>query len=425
MEKETFTTPDKQTDYSASSETSFRSEKDSPDGGDLCKRPRPPVIDTITKSFKNALVINPTLSKLSQKAQQLIIQLLSEIDDRHEREIINLTSHDGFAEAAESLDQHPPPKDSSEQSTQTDELPHPIVDHIITHLQEMNTKIHQLNESFTTKPGTYAAAVATPSSTLTMPKSTLIIKPQNMQSPGEINKVAVDLQKLPCPKNIKIQKLKINNNVLEVRADSEASKESLKNLLTSSKLSTDITVEDKRPSSSKVIIFNLSPDTEIEELKSALQSRLNFNCDLMFDIIRKLASKREGLEHWVITLPRRAALQLLATNHFFLGFQRTFYKRYHHVTRCTRCQRLNDHTTSTCTSARHFCSSCGENHHFTACTQKIPRCVNCHEFNHHIKKSATSNDDPVLQQLLDDCHSASSSDCPSYLYYLECQKAQK
>jgi hypothetical protein len=65
-----------------------------------------------------------------------------------------------------------------------------------------------------------------------------------------------------------------------------------------------------------------------------------------------------------------------------------------------------------------FCSTCGNFHHFTQCTSKHQKCINCHEHNQIVKKSAKSPNDPVLQQLVDDSHSSASSNCPCYLYQL-------
>jgi hypothetical protein len=294
------------------------------------------------------------------------------------------------------------------------------LDQILTRLHRLDAQLHQINGKVPQQPINEADVVTvSPLQNLEpqqLPKSTLIVKTLDRSNPKDILDVAKNLQKVVCPTNIQIKKIKISNNILEVRADSESSKETLKGLLSESELAPNVIIEDKRPMRTKVIIFNLTPGTDEAVLKNALRARLSTSEDFVLEITRKLASRRAGLEHWVVSLPRRAAQVLLHSHFTYIGFQKIYYKKYIHITRCTNCQRLNDHTASTCTASHHFCSTCGENHHFFQCQNESPFCVNCHEFNWHLQCTAVSNDDQVLKQLVDVNHSAASSQCPCYKF---------
>jgi hypothetical protein len=247
------------------------------------------------------------------------------------------------------------------------------------------------------------------------PKSSIIIKPI-VNSPQEIKKIINDIQQLQCPKPITIHKIKAHANTLEVRTDSEPSKQALKQYLLTSKLSTSTTIEDKRPLTSKLIFYNLHPShTTEDELHNAVQQRLRSPVST-FEVIKKIASsKRQDTEHWVVSLPRRAARDLLSLKFIFMGFLKIYLRNYAQVKRCTRCQRLGHHTASTCTAEVQCCSQCGQNHHFTQCTADYQQCVNCCEYNSNIRSSAGNNYD-IYAHLVNEYHSAASSTCPCYIY---------
>ncbi len=398
------------------------------------RRTCPPVQEEITTHFKNTMVTDPTLSRLSSKAKQLILKLLEEIEDNFSKSRPHLATDQTLtfpkivsvstSQCPTAIHSNPTPIIShKDQFVQTDKEDINCQDEfaiaLISKLDSLHTKIDLAISTSSSSPPTYAAAASSnnqPQIPITMPKSTIVLKPK---TPAEINNLAIELQALPCPPEVKIKNYKILQDKIEIRADSEHSKSILKNYFQSSSVTKGISIEDKKPLTSKIILFNIDKDTDPSTIKESILTKLSLLDLPEFDVWRQFSSKIENKFHWVVTIPRRIAQQLIQSKFIFIGLRKVFLRKYVFVTRCTRCQRLNDHTASECQTKHHYCSSCGGEHHFTSCNTQAPSCINCVDFNSQLYNKAKNRDDPILQQLVNVYHTAASTSCPSYRYYFD------
>lgn len=346
------------------------------------KHIRSPVEHSLTSNFKNALVTDTTLRKISQKAQQLILALLEDIEEEHFR-------------ALESCKVNNPILHSPETSF------------LMQKIDSLSNKIELLSS----RPPSFADVVSFPP--LEAPKSTLVIKPTN---PQLIPKLASQLQQLKPPKDIQLTKLKVLQNSIELRTSSEPAKETLKKFL-SENISPENQVEDKTPITSKIIFFNVPEDLKEEDLVEYIKIKLNQDksLPLRISLIKRIGARKEKFEHWTVLLPKKTAQQLLQSNYVLHGFYKIFYKRHIFVKRCTHCQQLNHHSASSCQAKRPYCSTCGGRHNYNDCTAIALCCINCTDYNKQLQK--TPNHDPA--KLCDTNHSAASSTCPQYRIYFD------
>jgi hypothetical protein len=334
------------------------------------------------------------LSKLSSAAQVLIHQLLDEIENKHVQAFSASNSADD--QASPSYTPH---------LIQGSLQPPPSTAHILDSIKSLSDKIDSITAR-QNSPAINASITSTsaPPQNYESPKSTLVIRPPNAQL---LPSIASTLQSLKPPHNIKITKLKINSNKIELRTTTETDKNTLRDYLQNN-LPKDLPIEDKNPSTTKIIFFDVPDTTLEEEFIQAIKTKLGISDDhsFSFTLIKKIMAKREGHEHWTALLTRRLALSLLPGRYILLGLRRVFFRRHVQVRRCTKCQGLNKHFASSCKAKSHYCSECGGPHHFSNCTASIPNCVNCADFNNTYRQDGG--------QVFDIHHSAASSACPYY-----------
>lgn len=391
----------------------------------LHKRRR--VEQSITEHFHNALVIEPAFKNISKHATKLIYSLLEEIEENFQ----NFINEEGPSRQSSPIKSNnlpnPPKKPSTkDQSTQfalkqqtTDQTNQVSADcncHVNAIYHKLDSTFYKLDDM---QRKLDEVAMATTSQQIPhkqLPKSTLIITPNN---PEDLPQLAADLQALPVPDAIQIQKLKLLPDKVEVRATSESSKQLLKDLIINSEIASTENIQEKKPRSTKIILFNIYKNADIQGLERAISSKLSLPQPIHVELFKKLPSKYEDYEHWVVSVPSRIAALLLRSNHVFSGLRKIFLKKYIFITRCTKCQRLDHHSASKCTSKREYCSTCGGSHHFKSCNAPTPRCINCAEHNDDIRKKTKNGSDPVLKNLLSTTHTAASSTCPCYRYLFD------
>jgi hypothetical protein len=275
-------------------------------------------------------------------------------------------------------------------------------DSLLQRLDSISKKLDDL----TKQQPTYASITASKSQSTENPKSTIVIKPINLQ---QIPKLASTLQSLKPPKGITLTKLSVQHNAIELRTSTEPAKESLKEFLKNN-LPGEVPIKDKSPTSTKIILFNVPEDTTEEDLQLALNAKLGTQHNTInVTLLKRVAARREGCETWTAQLARRPALMLLNSTYILLGMRKVYYRRYVTLRRCTKCQLLGQHSASSCQSTQDHCSLCGNFHHHTECSAVKLHCINCYDYN----KKAGPDEEKV-----DTEHSTASNSCPTYKYYL-------
>lgn len=394
------------------------------------KYKRPPVEQSITENFKNALVTDPVFKNLSRNASRTIYTLLEEIEENFQNSItVEEPSRHSSSSTSHHLSKPSTKPPMTNQTTQVS-LQHQTTDQTTQVSSDCNCDInfiyHKLDSTFhkldamQTKLDEVANATTSQQTPFKQqPKSTLVITPNN---PEDLPQLAADLQALPIPDDIQIQKLKLLQDKVEVRATSESSKQLLKDLIISSEIAPTENIQDKTPRQTKIILFNIYKNANILGLERAISSKLSLPQPIPVELFKRIPSKYEDYEHWVVSVPSRIAAQLLRSHHIFSGLRKIYLKKYIFITRCTKCQRLDHHSASKCTAKRDFCSTCGGSHHFKNCDTSTPRCINCVEYNSDLKREAKTDSDPILKNLISTRHNAASSMCPCYRYLFDQKK---
>lgn len=342
-------------------------------------------IRQITENMANKIMSGQIYNKLSKSIKQALLQDLQEIEEKFQFEQrIALESNN----RNQSLDQ------LSEQVTS---LASTMQERLSSLTEEINYMKENLHSNNTTSPS------STPSYAEAAKRKTVIFG-NNEYSPRKLLK---KLQTEPALSSLSITNIKTRQNFIELTAKDKLQKEYLKNTVKAT--FPELRIEDKKTPSCKLIFHNATIFSE-EKITQALQN-LNFEKEEI-NIIRTVKSKKEGIEHVLIELPKSKTQATLLKNYsptrpsfIYIGLQRLYYKIFVRLNRCRNCQSLV-HPTYQCTSET-FCAICGERHHEDNCKAEKPFCINCHDHNSSpTLNKATGTYNPL--------HPASSNECPTY-----------
>jgi hypothetical protein len=377
--------------------------------------------ESITFKFLNELSTNSILTKLSKSAKNLIRELLEDIETKFLRRIKGIPinySHPSKETVSLSTNTEPVEKNQPNNNEDLKVILNRLNDiekNLETNnkiVQDIQTRTLSATESLQTNSNlkSFASIVAN-----TTHKNSIILRPKTAK---EAPKIIHRLQKLNCPNNIKILKVRTDKEKIDIRTNNETEKNNLKEFLSKQAISTDIVIEDKTPAKRRVIFYNITENLTEEKIKDMINEHLGFTIDNKeINLQMKIPGKYER-EHWIFQMPRSYALELTKEKYLQNGFQKIFFKKYIHIPRCTRCNILNKHTTKQCTY-KNYCSNCTEEHHFTECKSKNFECINCKEYNNSCLKKASCNTDPILKTLRNTNHSAASNLCPTYFSLYE------
>lgn len=345
---------------------------------------------SITQNLHNALVVNPSLHHLSQKAKEVLLLHLEEIEETYRQVLEVLPLKDVPLQLAEV----------------TAPFVDPRIDAILDRLEDLDKKVtaSQTREARASHPEveptgqTYAAA-------LRAPKSTLRVRPTTDKSPKEILQA---IKSLECPDAVRVTKLKVNNAAVEIRCDSERNKEKLSTYL-HDKLADVAEIEDKRPALQRLLVFNVPPSVSEHQLLRSLgpdEDHLQHSRTLS-----TFAARREGCQNWVILCPKRLAIKILHSGVITAGFTKLRVKKHIRMHRCRNCQSINQHHTADC-KADPFCPKCAGYHKLEECNSSKHKCINCHSRNRALKKDKSV--DEADKEYLDTDHAADSPRCQTY-----------
>lgn len=340
----------------------------------------------ISQELQNALVTNPSLHHLSNKAKQVLLEHLDLIEQTYQNVLLALPLENAQFKIAEVTAPFSDPK----------------LDKILERLEVLENKLaneHSIPAPQQLHHPSYATAVKAP-------KSTILVKPKATENRPKA--VLEKLRSMQCPEEIRITKLKVKNNGLEVRCDSEEGKTKLSSYITEN-LAEEVEVLEKRPALQRLIFFNVPPNVSDHQLTRSLGPNEEHLPNTK--ILSSFAARREGCNNIVLLCPKRLATQLISTGYVTVGFQRIRLKKHIRMHRCKRCQNINHHHTSEC-QADTFCPLCAGNHTKEECATKKPKCINCHTRNEDQKKDNPSS--KVAKELLDTKHAADSHLCPTY-----------
>jgi hypothetical protein len=375
--------------------------------------------DDITFDFRNQITINPTFSKLSKSAKNLMFSLLKDIEEKHLLRTKGIPIN--FSKfSLETANIGINTEETSENQPSNSPVKNDIK-LILERLNQMETKITANNELIqdiqkktsttaqttdSNDPKSFAKIVAN-----SLQKNSLIIKPKQA---NETPRIFTQLQKITCPKNIKILNIRTDKDKIAIKTNNETEKNNLKDFLSNQPITSNATIEDKTPTRRRVIFYNIPDNITEENIKDIINENFSFTIDIEdIQLLFKLPGQNDK-EHWVFQMPRTIAIELTKNKYIQNGFQRLYLKKYLYIPRCTKCNVLNRHTAKNC-SNKCYCSNCSENHHYTQCNIKTLQCVNCVDYNKKLIKAAKNDSDPILEHLRDINHSAASYICPTYL----------
>lgn len=339
----------------------------------------------ISQDLQNAIVTNPSLHHLSYKAKQVLLEHLDNIEQTYQRVLLALPLENAQFKIAEVTTPFSDPK----------------LDAILERLEALENKLE--NGHSTQAPQQLQQSYAT---AVKAPKSTIMVKPKVAEH--RPTAVLEKLRTMQCPEEIRITKLKVRNNGLEVRCDSEEGKDRLSTYLTEN-LAEEVEVQEKRPALQRLIFFNIPPHITEQQLTRSLGPNEEHLQNTK--LLSTFAARREGCKNAVLLCPKRLATQLINTGYVTVGFLRIRLKKHIRMHRCKKCQSVNHHHTSEC-QADTFCPLCTGNHTKEECSSKKLKCINCHTRNGDLKEDKTISDEEKVY--LDIKHAADSHLCPTY-----------
>lgn len=349
----------------------------------------------ITQNINNALVTDPSLRHMSQRAKDALVDLLEEVELKYQLLLKQLPLKNAKFVIAETPVVHDDTK----------------LDQILRRMTDLEQKVERFSTPAMTSQPEQSNHAQNPqiqsyAQALKAPKSTLIVRPKAISEPPKA--VLEKLKKLPCPEDVRITKVRIKNNNIEVRCNNERNKEMLHDII-NTKLQEEVVVSDKRPVLQRLMALNVPQHISETQLLKALgpddEHLKNSRA------ISKFSARREGHQHWVFLCPKRLAQQILQVGFIYTGIQRVRVKKHIRMTRCKNCQHLNHHYTHECECAT-FCAKCAGDHTADKCTSKKHKCVNCHSRNVAEKENHDIPEDE--KEFLDTAHAADSSLCPTY-----------
>lgn len=210
------------------------------------------------------------------------------------------------------------------------------------------------------------------------PKSTIIISGKSPET--NISSIFKELQSITPDPQIKITKLQRKGNKIEIRTNSEDTKESLKNHLQADKLLQENSIiRDKQPQLTKIIFFNV-PLKAKEEVFLESMGFLEDPDSIPYTRVCAINLNRSNkTDNWVVLTTRKLAQKFLNGPSRFMGFRRIICKKYIRASRCHRCQSFY-HKAQQCKNEL-FCAYCSEDHESVDCPRTKCECINCKDAN--------------------------------------------
>lgn len=344
---------------------------------------------TIAHIVYNALATDSSLHHISQRAKDALCNLLEEMEETYQR-------------ALEAI-----PSKRLIEVTKTTNPSDAKLDRLLDKFGALEQKVAELTErSATSATGqqqpspSYAAAVKAP-------KSTLIVKAKNDSASPRA--VLTQLQTRPYPEDIKMTKVKVLPRRIEVRCDTESNKARLQTYLKEN-FEEVVSVEDKRPALQKLMVLNVPSNITEQQLTNAIRS--DPTGETPPRAIHSFRARKEGHWHWVFLCTRKEATLILQQGAITASFSRLRVKKYVWVHRCRRCQHINRHHTSECSSKRAYCPKCGGNHTLDSCKAEKHSCINCRTYNADLRDNKNVPEEEKVFMPTD--HAADSPRCPSY-----------
>lgn len=289
----------------------------------------------ITQQVHNALVTDPSLHHISQRAKDKLVELLEDMETTYQLALKALPLRNATFQIAEVQTPFSDPKP----------------DEILRKLNTLEERLDKLppkqspNSQNEPPPPTTTYANA-----LKQPKSTLVVK----TSKEDPKAVLTKLKKMNCPEEVRITKVKVLPGKLEVRCSTEEEKGTLHSFL-QEHLPQEATVEEKRPQLTRIMALNVPkgiPERQLHRALALTEDQLS-----QLKTITTLRARRENAQHWILLCPKRLALSILEFGIINVGFNKIRIKRHVRLHRCKVCQHLNHHHTQECKS-RVYCPKC-------------------------------------------------------------------
>lgn len=221
----------------------------------------------------------------------------------------------------------------------------------------------------------------------------LIIVPNNTNlEVKQISKILREEAKIteqyPEIKNIR----KTKNNNIEIKTTDQEF-DTLSSILKGK--SADFELIDPSERKMKLLLLRLPKEISKEELEEEIKKRDYLET---FNILKSMDTSNQAQINWIIEAPAEECRKLVKQKKiklFYEFFRTEFYIR---ITRCTKCQELNNHTKSQC-KYRMRCGKCAGHHLTIDCKEQNEACINCERYKkqdiHHPAYSPTC---PTFQQ---------------------------